>query len=77
MQEDRITIRKFNERDIENKIKWINDSNNNKFLHYDLPLEYEKTLNWFNNNKNNENRYDAIIEFNAIPVGVIGLLNIE
>ena len=77
MQEDRISIRKFNERDIENKIKWINDSNNNKFLHYDLPLEYEKTLNWFNNNKNNENRYDAIIEFNGIPVGVIGLLNID
>ena len=77
MQEDRITIRKFEEHDIDNKIKWINDSNNNKFLHYDLPLEYEKTLNWFNKNKNNENRYDAIIEFNDIPVGVIGLLNID
>ena len=27
--------------DFLNKIKWINDDKNNKFLHYDLPLEYE------------------------------------
>ena len=77
MQEDKISIRKFEEKDIKNKIKWINDSKNNKFLHYDLPLEFEKTLNWFNKNKNNENRYDAIIEYDGIPVGVIGLLNID
>ena len=42
-----ISIRKFNENDIHNKIKWINDSKNNKYLHYDLPLEYDKTLKWF------------------------------
>ena len=37
-----VTIRKFEEKDIANKIKWINDERNNRFLHYDLPLEYEK-----------------------------------
>ena len=77
MQEDRISIRKFEEKDIKNKIKWINDSNNNQFLHYELPLEYEKTLNWFNKNINNENRFDAVIEYEKIPVGIIGLLNID
>lgn len=74
---DEITIRKFNENDIENKVKWINNPENNKYLHYDLPLEYNKTLQWYKNNINNKNRYDAIIEYNGNSVGIIGLLNID
>lgn len=77
MHNDIISIRKFEENDINNKIKWINDSRNNQYLHYDLPLEYNKTLNWYNANKNKETRYDAVIEFNGISVGLIGLLNID
>lgn len=73
---DKITLREFEEKDIELKIKWINDSNNNAYLHYDLPLEYEKTLNWFRN-KNNKTRCDCIIEFDGVSVGVIGLLNVD
>ena len=72
-----VSIRKFEEKDIPNKIKWINDSNNNKYLHYDLPLEYDKTLNWFINNKNRKDRFDAVIEVEGIPVGLIGLLSID
>ena len=72
-----ITIRKFMQNDIENKIRWINNSENNKFLHYDLPLEYNKTLMWFEKNKDNINRYDGIIEYCKTPVGLIGLLNID
>lgn len=77
MYKQEISIRKFNEKDIENKIKWINDSENNKFLHYDLPLEYEKTLTWFLKNKDKKDRFDAIIEYEGNPVGIIGLLNID
>lgn len=73
----RVSIRKFQEKDISNKIKWINDSKNNKYLHYDLPLEYEKTLNWFNKNKDRVDRYDAVIEVDGVPVGLIGLLSID
>ncbi len=72
-----VSIRKFEEKDIPNKIKWINDSNNNKYLHYDLPLEYDKTLNWFINNKDRKDRIDAVIEVDGIPVGLIGLLSID
>lgn len=72
-----ISIRKFNENDIHNKIKWINDAKNNRFLHYDLPLVYEKTILWFNNNKDRQDRYDAVIEVDNIPVGLIGLLSID
>ena len=50
---------------------------NNKYLHYDLPLEYVKTVNWFENNKNRPDRYDAVIEVDGTPVGLIGLLSID
>lgn len=72
-----VSIRKFDENDIENKIRWINNPNNNQYLHYDLPLETEKTVIWFNKNKNRTDRYDAIIEVNGKAVGLIGLLGID
>lgn len=71
-----VTIREFIEKDIENKIKWVNNPENNKYLHYELPLEFEKTKNWFKN-KNNKSRYDAVIEYNDVAVGLIGILNIN
>ena len=72
-----ITIRKFLKSDIENKVNWINDPLNNKYLHYDLPLSIEKTEIWFDNNKDREDRYDAVIEVDGIAVGIIGLLSID
>lgn len=72
----KVKIRKFEEKDIVNKVRWINDDENNQFLHYDLPLEVEKTQVWFKNNQNRTDRYDAVIEYQGIPVGVIGLLEI-
>lgn len=72
-----VAIRKFEERDIPSKVRWINDEANNRYLHYELPLEEEKTLVWFRGNQNREDRYDAVIEWAGEPVGVIGLLSIE
>ena len=71
-----ITIRDFLEKDIEKKVEWINNPQNNTFLHYDIPLSVEKTKQWFLN-KNNVARLDCIIEFSNVPVGLIGLLNID
>ena len=58
----KVSIRKFEEADIPNKVKWINDPRNNVFLHYSLPLEEEKTRIWFEKNRHRIDRYDAIIE---------------
>lgn len=71
-----ITIRKFEEKDISNKVKWINDSENNQYLHYDLPLNEENTRTWFLKNQSRADRYDAVIEYQGVAVGVIGLLSI-
>lgn len=72
-----ISIRKFCEQDVPKKVQWINDPCNNRFLHYDLPLETEKTLKWYHATKDRSDRYDAVIELDGEAVGVIGLLNID
>lgn len=72
-----VKIRKFIETDIENKVKWINNPLNNEYLHYNIPLDISNTKKWFETTKNNSNRHDMIIEYNNIPVGVIGIINID
>ena len=73
----KVSIRKFAATDIPNKVKWINDPQNNVFLHYDLPLEEEKTRIWFEKNQYRTDRYDAVIEVDNAPVGLVGLLSID
>ena len=70
-----VSLRKFSEADIEKKVEWINDSENNAFLHYNLPLNFEDTKKWFLQNKNNKSRCDMIILYDNIPVGVIGKIS--
>lgn len=72
-----ITLRKFTAADIPNKVRWINNESNNTYLHYELPLEIEKTQRWFEAIKERSDRYDAVIEVDGVSIGVIGLLNID
>ena len=72
-----VSIRRFTKGDIKDKIRWINDERNNQYLHYDLPLEYDKTVSWFEQAAGRSDRHDAIIEVDGKPVGLIGLLNID
>ena len=72
-----VTIRKFERTDIPKKVEWINNSENNQFLHYDIPIEIGKTERWFDNNVGRTDRYDAVIEVDGIPCGTIGLLSID
>lgn len=72
-----VKIRRFTFDDIPLKIEWINNPENNEFLHYDLPLEYDKTVKWLKKNENSKTRFDAVIEYNGNPVGLAGLLNID
>ena len=73
----RITIRKFERTDIPKKVEWINNPENNRFLHYDIPICVEKTEKWFDSHLGENTRYDAVIEADGVPVGTIGLLEID
>lgn len=72
-----VSIRKFGREDIPKKVEWINNPANNKFLHYDIPLEVKKTQKWFDSIEKRIDRYDAVIEADGVPCGTIGLLNID
>ena len=72
-----VTVRKFERTDIPNKVKWVNNPENNRFLHYDIPICVEKTERWFDSHLGEDTRYDAVIEADGISVGTIGLLSID
>lgn len=72
-----VSIRKFEKTDIPKKVEWINNPDNNQFLHYDIPISIESTEKWYKMHIGDGDRYDAIIEVDGIPVGTIGLLNID
>lgn len=73
----RISIRPFKREDIPYKVAWVNDRENNMYLHYNLPLEIEKTEKWYEGVLERTDRFDATILSDGIPVGIIGLLNID
>ena len=73
----KISIRKFERTDIPKKVEWINNPENNQFLHYDIPICVEKTEKWFDSHIGEDTRYDAVIEVDGVPVGTIGLLEID
>lgn len=72
-----IQIRKFERQDIPKKVEWINNPNNNQFLHYDIPISVCRTEKWFEMHIGDDTRFDAIIEVDGVPVGTIGLLSID
>ena len=72
-----LRLRRFQFEDIPLKIKWINQDENNRYLGYDLPLEYEKTCRWFEGVKDREDRYDFVVEYQGRPVGLTGLVNVD
>ena len=73
---DDVYLREFVEKDIPQKVEWINDPENHRYLHYEIPLRIDKTTDWFLN-KNNSTRIDLTIVYAGRPVGVIGLLGID
>jgi len=72
-----VKIRAFEKADIHKKVEWINNPENNQFLHYDIPICVEKTEKWFDSHVGRTDRYDAVIEVDNRPVGTIGLLSID
>lgn len=73
----KVSLRKFTVEDIPHKVRWINDSANNRFLHYDLPLTEQATAVWFERINSQNTRLDMTILFEGTPVGIAGLLQID
>lgn len=70
-----VSIREFEYGDIEKKVEWINNPLINEYLHYDIPITIDGTKKWFESKSTN--RYDSVIEYAGLPIGLIGLLQID
>ncbi len=81
VSEQNIFFRRFKKKDIGHKVNWVNDDKVNEYLHYDLPLCEERTLNWYNEIIDDNNRLDCVIEYtnaeDQFPIGLIGLMDID
>lgn len=79
MQE--IEIVPFSEKYIMDKVNWYNNEAITKFLHYEEKFTYEGTYAWLEKIKEDNTRYENVIEINEdnnkIPIGIIGLFNID
>lgn len=60
------------------KVQWVNDPQNNRYLHYDLPLTVEGTTRWWEGaqSRQGENRLDFTISAQDQFLGLAGLLDL-
>lgn len=76
-----LRIRPIEIKDVSKKVEWYNNSEITKFLHYEELFTYEGTLEWVKKLSFNKTRYENIIEVikdnQWIPVGVVGLFEID
>lgn len=77
----RVKIRPYQEKDIPLKVRWLNDKNINKYLHYDLPIDGIGEKSWFEKTRGDRTREDYVIEHldkkEYITIGLIGLIHID
>lgn len=76
-----IIITKITNADIPDKVRWYNDEEITKYLHYEEKFTIQKSLNWLKKIKNDNSRYENVIrikeEGEIKNIGIIGLFNID
>lgn len=70
-------IRKISLNDLPIRVEWMNNPKIYASMHYDIPITLEKTIAWWEKNKNNENRLDVVIEENGEIIAMAGYTNID
>jgi len=73
-----VQMRDISHSDLELKVKWVNDPEVNRHLHYDIPISLENTEKWYNKIKTDNSRYDGFFEtIDGEKIGFGGILNIN
>lgn len=70
-------IRSIREDDLPIRVSWMNHPNVYSTMHYDIPVVLEKTVSWFRQNQDNNNRVDLVFEDQGKLVAMGGLTAIE
>lgn len=72
-----MTLRKLEFEDLHIRLEWMNHPNIYKNMHYEIPVMLEKTICWFEQNQNKDNRIDvAFVEDNQL-LAMGGLTHID
>lgn len=72
-----LTIRKLNKKDLEIRVKLLNDKNISSYLNVDEYFNLITTYEWYNKVKDKIDRYDCVFEYNDEVIGMGGLCDIS
>lgn len=78
---EKIKIVPFKYENIEEKVKWYNDKEINRYLHYEEDFTIEGTQEWFKRIEKDSTRFENIIQIldegKYVDIGIIGLFEID
>ena len=72
-----MVIRRLNRDDLSTRILWMNNPLIYSSMHFEIPVFMDKTIQWFETNLTNENRYDITILENDVIVAFGGFTSIN
>lgn len=72
-----LTIRKLNKKDLEIRVKLLNNKNISSFLNVDEYFNLVTTYEWYYKVKDKIDRYDCVFEYNYEVIGMGGLCDIS
>lgn len=70
-------VKNFSAKDIHTRVFWINDSNINTSMYFDLPVTIEQTQKWYESNKTKTNRQDFTFFAGDKTIAMGGLVSIN
>jgi diamine N-acetyltransferase len=70
-------IRRIEEKDLPVRVEWMNHPKVYSSMHYAIPVVLDKTVAWFKQNLDNENRVDVVFECDGELVAMGGLTGID
>lgn len=74
----KIILHKFSEKDIEERVRWINHPLINHYMYFELPVTVDSTKKWFTANKENQERVDFTFKKEKGRIAAMGgLVNIN
>lgn len=70
-------VRRLEKEDLPLRVEWMNDPKVYGSMHFAVPVSMENTVRWYENNIENDKRFDAAFEENGEIVAFGGLTGIN
>ena len=70
-------IRKLSREDLETRVEWMNNPKIYSSMHFNVPVLMDRTIQWYESNLSNENRYDVTVLKNGVIVAFGGFTSIN